>query len=100
MTLTMVEPTDLEMAMYERHNLGVHLFGPLTSDEQNRVDAYEAYMEDAYKDHEEEMRTGRQVCPSCHQRAMKSTVTPTRQYGGGWDTYYECENCDHKDICV
>lgn len=97
---TMVEPTDLEMAMHERHNLGVVLFGPLTKDESERVSAYEAYMEDAYNEHQEEMRTGRQVCPECHQRALKATSIPTRNYGGGWDTFYKCENCSYQDICV
>lgn len=45
---------------------------------------------------------GREVCPTCHNRSVQVRVTPTRQYGGGSNTYYKCETpgCKYAEVCV
>jgi predicted RNA-binding Zn-ribbon protein involved in translation (DUF1610 family) len=41
------------------------------------------------------------VCPapSCGA-ALEVTSHRTRQYGGGWDTFYHCPACGWADVCV
>jgi hypothetical protein len=43
------------------------------------------------------------VCPNCGahpDEGYEVTAIPTRQYGGGWDTAYNCKRCGYKDIAT
>jgi len=64
--------------------------------------AYLQFCEGAYRDDVLTTRAGLAECPHCGLRLMKVTAIPTRQYGGGWDTAYECQNtgCGYKDIAT
>jgi DNA-directed RNA polymerase subunit M/transcription elongation factor TFIIS len=66
--------------------------------EQER--AYEAHYERVEAEEREFQRTGRLVCKKCGERAVKQTVTPTRNYGGGYDTFYRCEHCGDSEVCT
>jgi hypothetical protein len=72
---------------------------PMTPDEEA---AYEAHLEAEERDHEEFLRTGRHVCPRCEQRTLKVTYKPTRQYGGGTDSFEQCEaeGCGYAEVYV
>lgn len=58
--------------------------------------------EECYREMLEEQRTGRRMCPKCGQRSVRVDVKPTRNYGGGFDTFEECEHdgCDYADVHV
>ena len=64
--------------------------------------AYDAVCRVWDVEHTIETLLGRERCPKCSEWTVKVTVTPTRQYGGGEDTFYQCENeaCDYADVCV
>ena len=69
--------------------------------EQRR--AYEAYLLEVEAEDEARRKAGGlSLCPECGQRAVRERVFPTRQYGGGYDTTYACENplCDYAEVCV
>lgn len=63
--------------------------------EQERDPAYLAYMANIALDE----KLGRK-CPKCGERALKEHVTPTRNYGGGFDTFEECAKCDYQEVYV
>jgi DNA-directed RNA polymerase subunit M/transcription elongation factor TFIIS len=65
----------------------------------------------AYVKHLEEMEAeeearvasgGLELCPTCEQRSVKVTTKYTKNYGGGWDTFYKCqtEGCTYWEVCV
>jgi hypothetical protein len=73
--------------------------------------AYEAWCEELAEDDELEREaqraagTGRprshwRFCRECGCLAVVETVIPTRQYGGGYDTAYDCRFCGWKDVAV
>lgn len=63
--------------------------------------AYERHMEDVEAEHEAYQKAGgKAICPKCSVRALKDKAVPTRQYGGGWDTYYHCDNCGYTDVAT
>lgn len=39
------------------------------------------------------------VCERCGS-ALNKTSHYTKQYGGGWDTFYHCSNCDYSEVYV
>ena len=41
---------------------------------------------------------GLRICPACTTRALRVTARPTRNYGGGWDTYERCEACSYSEV--
>ena len=45
---------------------------------------------------------GLHLCPTCGNRTVRVSFKPTRNYGGGTDTLYECENplCAYAEVCV
>ena len=56
-----------------------------------------------YQEHLIELALDRDLgrrCPSCGTRSVSEHVTPTRQYGGGYDTFYECSSCGWSEVCV
>jgi hypothetical protein len=69
---------------------------------QEAWDGYLKHCEESEREYQEEQRTGRRICPKCEQRSVKVTATPTRNYGGGWDTFQKCENesCDYAEVFV
>jgi len=60
----------------------------------------ESHDHESQVDYEEELRTGRRICPACGKRKLMHKLRHTQNYGGGWDTYYRCENCHHVDVAV
>lgn len=69
---------------------------------QESWDAYLRYCEESEREFEEERRTGRRICPKCKRRSVKVSYTPTRNYGGGMDSFQKCENesCHYAEVCV
>jgi hypothetical protein len=43
---------------------------------------------------------GLELCPRCKRRTLRTTARPTRNYGGGWDTYEACEaeGCGYAEV--
>lgn len=41
-------------------------------------------------------------CPVCGEFSVKITTKHTRNYGGGTDTFYKCQNlqCEYAEVCV
>jgi len=65
--------------------------------------SYEAFMAECERDEEDRVASGGlQLCPDCGHRSVAVGSRWTRQYGGGYDTYYECANpaCDYAEVCV
>jgi hypothetical protein len=43
------------------------------------------------------------ICPKCNahpDEGYEVTSTPTRQYGGGFDTFYNCKRCGFQDVAT
>lgn len=66
------------------------------------VMSYDKFHEEMEREQEEVRRTGRHICPRCGERTLKKTATPTRQYGGGYDTYEKCDDatCGYAEVYV
>lgn len=64
--------------------------------------AYIAYCEEREAEHMSVQINGFEQCEKCGEYSMLATSVPTRQYGGGFNTIYQCANpeCQHQDICV
>jgi hypothetical protein len=60
------------------------------------------YHEWADTDHRAELACGgMNICPGCGCRSLKKRAVPTRNYGGGWDTYEECMiPCGYQEVFV
>jgi DNA-directed RNA polymerase subunit M/transcription elongation factor TFIIS len=67
---------------------------------RRREDAYDAELE--AEDAARVAAGGRTTCPACKQRSVVEHLRPTRQYGGGWDAFYQCETpgCGYEEVCV
>lgn len=39
------------------------------------------------------------VCPNC-ESALEVWAHRTKSYGGGWDTFISCPNCEFRDVYV
>lgn len=98
------EPTELEMALYERHHsAGFPYIGPLTRDQMAKEVAYEQYNIDSLAEHELQMKHGgRELCPQCNKRGVLSSAVCTLGYpghpGAEFSTLRECEFCDYKEL--
>jgi hypothetical protein len=105
MNMNMYEPTDLDLYMMERASLRVCVFGPLTRDEHEMIERYEAHMEAEERENDAYMAAGRRsICPKCGERSVRDSAVVTLGYAGHpgaeWSQMYECENsnCDYKDM--
>lgn len=67
-------------------------------DEMERLEAQ--HYADMLEDERLIAETGYHVCPSCGERKLKVTTRRTLSYGGGWDTFEQCTNCDYRFVCV
>jgi hypothetical protein len=73
-------------------------------------DSYEAWVRDCEEDERlkaEALRAaplGRrkewEFCDECGCLSVEVHIIPTRQYGGGYNTTYQCHFCDWKDVAV
>lgn len=64
---------------------------------------YNDYCVEAERDEEDRVRSGGLLeCPECGERSVAASRRWTAQYGGGYDTAYECANpeCDYAEVCV
>lgn len=98
-----MDDSPIALAILDRLCLGVTGFGPLTQDEQSRVDAYEKHM--AEEDAEYEARRlagGRMVCPKCGNRSVKERAVLTYGTPNNVNSEYsmltECEKCDYSAL--
>ena len=70
------------------------------------AEAFAAYEEERELEYELEMEAlrhnGFRRCWECQEFSMLETSRPTRNYGGGSDTFYCCANpeCQHVEVCV
>jgi len=96
-TAGMLERYRVFGTLSEAHIYSVLPGGPPELEDDPERECHDA---EALADYEEELRTGRRKCPECGRRKVKMMLRHTRNYGGGWDTYYRCENCDHQDVAV
>jgi UDP-N-acetylmuramyl tripeptide synthase len=100
----MNEPTVLELLLWNRKNLtGFGEIGPLTRDQTDAEQSFEAYMEECSREHEAQLAAGgRMICPKCGERAMRDRTVCTYGYpghpGADYSALYECDNCDYKDM--
>lgn len=97
------EPTDLELAMWDRASVGINYFGPLTQKDAEAVASYEAWCEESEREHELEMQHGgRTRCPNCDQFEVEHHDAYTVGYpghpGAEISDYAVCRNCDYKDL--
>lgn len=87
------EPSDLDIALIERHGLlGFGAVGPLTKEQHERIEAYEQYCAEAEAEHELELKHGgRERCPECNEFAVtRHVVNPADP-----TVYRHCRNCDY-----
>lgn len=68
----------------------------LTPDE---AAAHQAHYEQCEREERMAERTGHRLC-SCGHYTLKVTTRPTRNYGGGWDTFSRCRFCGRVDVAV
>lgn len=97
------EPTDLELAIYDRLQMRFPAIGPLTREQQEEEAAYERYCEESAAEYEaQEAAGGRTICPACGERAVTHRSVITLGYAGHPGTEYsnlsDCGNCGHKEI--
>lgn len=71
--------------------------GPLTEEEA----AHERYYEEMEQEEQAARAAGGlRICPDCGERSVRVHTRATRQYGGGTDTFYDCERCEYAEVCV
>jgi hypothetical protein len=100
------EPTDLELALWERDaNLGWGFAGPLTREQAEAEAAYERYCIEREEEHEAQERAGgRTICPACGNRSVRHSSVCTLGYpghpGAEFSGYARCETpgCGYADL--
>lgn len=97
------EPSDLDWAITARVMMGHPAIGPLTSAQQDEVDAYEAYQEESALEYEAQQAAGgRTICPQCGNRSVKHRAVCTLGYpghpGAEFSDFASCERCDYMEV--
>ena len=106
MTTDPYEPTELELALYDRMaTLGWGYVGPLTQEQAAALASYEAYQAESEAEYEAQQRAGgRTVCPQCGNRSVKHSTVCTLGYpghpGAEMSGYAQCltDGCDYADL--
>ena len=95
--MTTREPTDLELALYDRHGtIGWGYVGPLTREQHDSEAAYVAYCVERDREHELELQHGgRTRCPECDEFAVEHHVVEERRDPTDVGI---CKNCGHVDF--
>jgi hypothetical protein len=91
--------SDMEVAMWDREQLGLHTYGPLTREEAEKEAKYEAFMQEEADEYDaREAAGGRTVCPACGNRTVTHTSVCTLGYpghpGAEFSDFERCEACD------
>lgn len=97
------EPSELELAILDRMQMGLPAVGPLTQADQEGVDRYEQYMDKLEEEYQAARAAGgRTVCPQCGKRSVKHSTVCTYGRpgveGSDYSDYGKCENCGHKEL--
>lgn len=100
---TFNEPSELDLAILDRLQMGFPPIGPLTREQQENEDSYLRYHEEMEAEYQAQQAAGgRTICPSCGQRAVKHSSVVTLGYAGHpgaeYSDYGHCENCGHKEL--
>lgn len=100
----MFEPTDIELAIYDRGFVtGFRAIGPLTKEQFESEQAFEAYEAAREAEHEAYEEAGyRSVCDSCGERAVKArdvlTYGHRRHPEAEYTVMRKCEACGKEDM--
>jgi hypothetical protein len=86
-----------ELALAENFQMhGIRGEGPLTRDQQDAEDRYNAYMEEQEREHELEMQNGGKTrCKNCDKFGMKHTAVST---GYDMSDFAKCVHCGHEEF--
>lgn len=80
--------------MYDPNKTSDFEYGPPRTDP-----AELAHYEQLERQMRMEQRTGHSLC-GCGHYTLKVTTRRTRNYGGGWDSFYRCRFCGYVDVAV